>query len=80
MASTHMTLDDRLTRKLFLEKLEQCELHPENLYDSEYKFIEDMRRLFTNREDDMKYGAPIWNPTVKQYNYLTMLWHKVLAR
>ena len=64
-------LDSKLMADMFESKLLACEAEIDALSPYNQGFIQDMRRKLRNRESDVMFGAPKWNPTAKQYNHLT---------
>lgn len=76
MNDGRVDLEDMLQREWFEDKLKICESKEHLLNDFEWKFIKDLRRRYRTRTDNEEVGF-VWNPTVKQYNWLTQIHRKV---
>lgn len=70
-------LSDNLMGRMFEDKLDRCESEIDSFSQYDQGFIHDIRRRYTNRESDVEFGAPVWNPTAKQYNHLSQLAQRI---
>jgi hypothetical protein len=72
-----MNLANQTMRESFLEKLERCEANINMMPDYEAGFIRDMRRKFDERETQEDLGINPWNPSARQWNFLTHIYDMV---
>lgn len=61
---------DKHQQRLFITKLTECEECKDRLDGHDLAYIRNMRSKYDSREISIHLGLEIWEPTVRQINYL----------
>ena len=67
-------LESKVLEATFLERLRRCERRESQLNEYDREFIYKLRRGYDSRDDGI--GTP-WDPTTKQWNYLTRIYESL---
>jgi hypothetical protein len=69
-------MSDTLSTPLrdFAARLEFCYIRKGRLPAREHAFVTDLRKLWVSRADAEELGFKLWEPSVKQLNYLNRIY------